>query len=767
MGATRLGWALLAAALSPAGMHSTASARQGDALPLVEVRNDNTIVRESCQLVFPAGAVPDLDGDGVVHVVAPGITVDLGGGTLRGAIEGTPPDRLRGIGILVEAPGVTLRGGRVSGYKVGVLGRGCTNGVFASLDVSDNFSQRLVSDGSAEDLADWLWPHENDRQEWRTLYGAGLCLESCAGATVRSVIARRTQNGIIFDHVRDSAVVDCDCSFLSGWGLAMWRSSGNRIVRNAFDFCVRGYSHGIYNRGQDSAGILVFEQSSNNLFAENSATHCGDGYFSFAGREALGEGGRGSPIAADHKGLGCNDNVIVGNDFSDAAAHGVETTFSERNCVVGNSISRNAICGLWGGYSGNLLVAENTFDRNGEHGSGTERGGINVEHGRQCVLARNTFSRSPAGIALWWDEDPSIAATPWAVATGTEAIGSTIAGNTFSQCLVGIELRATKDTTVVSNSFVDCGVDATDNGAPLAQEDKPSSQSNEIAAHVTALRATAAQAIESLAATTRPVGNRTSLTGRDRITMTEWGPWDQVTPVVVRRSRGIDQHSFELLGASVKGAQVQGRFGIRSTIDIHTDTVLVFREPPEDTSEPGQESAVLPYSLSVRWGNDRAQVIRRTGVIAPILWHSRAFALTADPIADPASFDTAAASATPHSLHGGLDFSLGTSPLSSHPECAFARDVPADQFGFRATARVLFPPGCWVLKSVSDDGIRVLADGKPIIQDWTHHGATPHEAIISMTEAREIDLQVDWFDLDGHATLRVWFETCPPPAVAP
>ena len=36
----------------------------------------------------------------------------------------------------------------------------------------------------------------------------------------------------------------------------MWRSSATSFHRNAFDFCVRGYSHGVYNRGQDSAGIL-------------------------------------------------------------------------------------------------------------------------------------------------------------------------------------------------------------------------------------------------------------------------------------------------------------------------------------------------------------------------------------------------------------------------------------------------------------------------------------------------------------------------------
>src|SRR5687768_18079716 len=43
------------------------------------------------------------------------------------------------------------------------------------------------------------------------------------------------------------------------------------------------------SRGQDSAGILCFEQSSDNLFAENSATHGGDGFFGFRSEEHTSE----------------------------------------------------------------------------------------------------------------------------------------------------------------------------------------------------------------------------------------------------------------------------------------------------------------------------------------------------------------------------------------------------------------------------------------------------------------------------------------------
>ena len=45
----------------------------------------------------------------------------------------------------------------------------------------------------------------------------------------------------------------------------------------------------VAGRGQDSAGIFVFEQNCDNVFAENSATHGGDCFFGFAGKEAIGD----------------------------------------------------------------------------------------------------------------------------------------------------------------------------------------------------------------------------------------------------------------------------------------------------------------------------------------------------------------------------------------------------------------------------------------------------------------------------------------------
>src|SRR5690606_7739216 len=97
------------------------------------------------------------------------------------------------------------------------------------------------------------------------------------------------------------------------------------------------------NRGQDSAGILMFEQCSENVVVENSCTHGGDSIFAFGGRDALGEG---EYAEGDKTRLGCNDNIFIGNDLSYAPAHGWEMTFSFGNVLARNRIVENAICGV-------------------------------------------------------------------------------------------------------------------------------------------------------------------------------------------------------------------------------------------------------------------------------------------------------------------------------------------------------------------------------------------------------------------------------------
>ena len=105
--------------------------------------------------------------------------------------------------------------------------------------------------------------------------------------------------------------------------IGLYRSSDNTIVGNRIDFDVRGYSHGFYRRGQDSAGLLFFEQSSRNVVAFNSATHGGDGFFLWASQSTMdtGEGG-------------ANDNVLYANDFGFADQRDGRPSVAMRFCAT-------------------------------------------------------------------------------------------------------------------------------------------------------------------------------------------------------------------------------------------------------------------------------------------------------------------------------------------------------------------------------------------------------------------------------------------------
>ena len=129
---------------------------------------------------------------------------------------------------------------------------------------------------------------------------------------------------------------------------------------------VRGYSHGVYNRGQTGREFLLSSRITAISLAENSVTHGGDGFFGFAGREALGEWV--ITRFERYQRRGNSNNVLIHNDFSYAAAHGIENTFSFGNRYLENRIVGNAICGIWAGYSRGTLISDNEIRDNRRDG---------------------------------------------------------------------------------------------------------------------------------------------------------------------------------------------------------------------------------------------------------------------------------------------------------------------------------------------------------------------------------------------------------------
>ncbi|WP_309722762.1 right-handed parallel beta-helix repeat-containing protein, partial [Armatimonas sp.] len=357
------------------------------------------------------------------------IVVDFGGLILRGTPETTEPNKREGVGVRVTGKNITLKNLNVHGYKVGVLARDSPGLVLEKIDASDNWKQRLGSTLEKEGSADWMSFHQNEKDEWLG-YGAALYLVGCDGFSVRQCKALRGQCGLMLTRCNNGLVAQNNFSFLSAIGLGMYRSCRNRVLQNKIDWCVRGYSHGVYNRGQDSAGILIYEQSSENVFAYNSVTHGGDGFFLWAGQITM-DTGRG----------GCDDNLVYGNDFSHAPTNGIEATFS-RNAFV-NNLVLECWHGVWGGYSYDTKIIGNVFGFNAE--------GIAIEHGRDNVISANLFHRDLTAINLWKNatQDPN-----WAYVRKHETTSRDydISENRFVGSGKTLSVRATENVREKSNT---------------------------------------------------------------------------------------------------------------------------------------------------------------------------------------------------------------------------------------------------------------------------------------------------------------------------
>jgi len=315
------------------------------------------------------------------------ITVDFRDATLQGTDPAADPDQARDTAIVIDGgSNIRIDKARIHGYKIGILARGTQQLTLQDNDLSDNWKPRLFSLIEHESLVDWLSFHHNEKDEWLR-FGAAIYLQDVKGAVVRGNTVLGGMNGLLLVRTNGAMIRDNTFSFNSGLGIGLYRSSDDTIIHNQLDYNVRGYSHRVYARGQDSADLLLFEQSSRNVVALNSLTHGGDGVFLWAGQTTMDSGTGGA-----------NDNLFYGNDVSYATANGVEVTFS-RNEIIANR-AWGSEYGVWGGYSFQTEIVGNDFRGN--------RTGVAIEHGQDNVIAHNQFDRDSTAIRLWADSiEPS------------------------------------------------------------------------------------------------------------------------------------------------------------------------------------------------------------------------------------------------------------------------------------------------------------------------------------------------------------------------
>ena len=76
-----------------------------------------------------------------------------------------------------------------------------------------------------------------------------------------------------------------------------------------------------------------------------------------------------------------------------------------------------------------------------------------------------------------------------------------------------------------------------------------------------------------------------------------------------------------------------------------------------------------------------------------------------------------------------------------------------DHFGMIARTRLPLAKGTWELSTLSDDGVRVSVDGKPVIENWAWHGPTRDTGKLELAADKTVEIVVEHFQIDGYAVL--------------
>ncbi|HEX5474392.1 MAG TPA: NosD domain-containing protein [Vicinamibacterales bacterium] len=654
------------------------------------------------------------------------LTLDFSGVTLAGAYpDRADPDRLTGLGVLVDGgDDVTIRNLHVRGFKVGLLARGTSRLHVTGGDFSYGWKARLYSVITHESLLDWLSYHDNEHDEWLA-GGAGVYLAGTDAAQIDHTRIVQGQNGLMLARSNGAKIWDNTFSFLSGVGIGLYRSSRNTIMHNRVDWCVRGYSDGFYNRGQDSAGILVYEQSSHNAIAFNSVTHGGDGLFLWAGQSTLdsGEGG-------------ANDNVVYANDFSYAPANGIEATFS-RNTFDGNRVDE---CwhGMWGGYSFDSSIANNRFARNVE--------AIAIEHGQDNRITGNRFDHDETAIHLWANaQDPG-----WAYPKhhDTRSRDYEISGNQFVGNKTAVDIHGTRSVRMAGNEYRDVATMAT-----LTGDTRDFGLGADVSVPLRPRRAADATLPQPLPGAIDPMlPDDSPLRNRRSIIVDEWGPYDWKSPKLWPAGRPDAQPlRLQVLGppgrwtlASARGAAVEPSSGTvpgaitvapsGTTKIVDYDVRLIYRGAAVTSPRGRTVAAGAPYPF----GYSR--------FVVPIDWRVRffGFSAAAAPDKDAAAFAKVLDAAPLRTeSRDRLDVLSGGE---------IAPGLPKDDVAMVASGAVTLPPGSYRLRTISDDGVRVWVDGALAIDHWS-----PHESaldVVPLTGGAH-RLRVEYFELSGFAELRL------------
>lgn len=674
--------------------------------------------------------------ESVITIEGENLVVDFQGATLQGSndIPLTSPEKFYGLGILVKGKNIMIKNLTVKGFKVALMAIDVEGLTISHCDFSYNYRPRLFSNQEREDVADWMSYHQNEKDEWLR-YGAGIYLKNCNKAQIDNCTITNGQNALMMTNCHDGLFYNNNFSFNSGIGIGMYRSSRNQILYNKLDWNVRGYSHEVYQRGQDSAGILVYEQSNENTFAYNSVTHSGDGFFLWAGQSTMdtGEGG-------------CNDNLLYGNDFSHAPTNGVEVTFS-RNKIINNRIEE---CnhGIWGGYSYETLMLGNTFKNNQKS--------IAIEHGQKNEIAYNLFENEAIGIHLWSrKEQPK----DWGYAQNRDvrSMDYQIFENQFVSVRTPFQIFGSENLTIKNNLIKNAGdilkkddlvqhltFEMNDSSVVLAEA---SEKWKKFAPNIT---------VSVPTDRSNPMLPDNHPRGRKYIMMTEYGAYNFQYPMLwLRKQDSTGRLHFEVFGKegnwkikNFKGLQKIS--AVSGTMPSSFTAEMVKNEMETDIEIEAEyigSEVVSPFGEITPKGQPYTFVFKK--YFLPIAWQVKFFGYEE-------KIDLAH---QPQELSNILKNKPLKEEKTDRLEYRWWRSIgenlPADYFVTTAEGEVEVT-GEFEIGVTADDGVRVYVDDKLVIDAWQqrlgqYDEAQHYLATVQLNGKHKI--RIEHFEKTGFATL--------------
>ena len=625
----------------------------------------------------------------VITVTGNNIIVDFQHLIIEGDSNHYNPDNFTGVGIhIVDGSNITIKNLIIRGFKVGILAEDIQGLVIENSDFSYNYRPRLKSIREREDLSDWLSYHDNENDEWLR-YGAGIYLKNCDNAVIKNNRCSQNQNALLMTLCDSSEVYNNIFAFNSGLGLGMYRSTYNSVKHNCFDFNIRGYSHDFYRRGQDSAGILCYEQCSHNVFAYNSATHSGDGFFLWAGNSTMDSGEGGS-----------NNNIIAFNDFSYAPTNGIEVTFSS-NIIIGNKLV-DCRYGVWGGYSHHTIIIDNVFERNNY--------GVAIEHGNNNIISFNDFNGDEVGIQLWERETQP---PDWGFAQNRDVSSRdyVLAENKFYNVDKIYDVRKTS------------GIDTILNNESLFES--PVALKNGINAE-----------------------NIIHYKGREKMLINEWGPYNYNYPLIWLNGIIKDTFHFNILGPTGKWhiKETKGFSEISSNTGKTGDKIWGLRNLDEDmihfVLEYNGDDFIDQHGIKKKGENYTFSYDRYDKSIQwSVSWSS--FNEKTHPLNNYSAFKK--------HIRTKQEYRQETNDLAYTWWRSPGNKIDPERFGTFAKSVSRFNPGKYLIHITSDDGLRFFIDGKLRIDNWNIHVPTTDSLYVDLNGEHLFELE--HFEGGGFSTL--------------